>query len=217
MWNGMRAAWREVPAIVSALTTAVIIPLLTHRWRWLAVLPAALLGWVFYFFRDPARTPASLLPNLVIAPADGRVTDIELVDEPLFFQGQARRVSVFMSVFDVHVQHSPYSGQVCLVHYQPGDFVPAYLKDTHSNESNLIGIETPRGLLAIKQIAGVLARRIVCRVQPGDTLVTGQRLGLIKFGSRVDLFLPPTGEVLVIVGQQVYGGQTVLARWTETQ
>jgi phosphatidylserine decarboxylase len=217
MWNGMRAAWREVPAIVSALTTAVIVPLLTRRWRWLAVLPAVLLGWVFYFFRDPERTPELLAPDLVIAPADGRVTDIELVNEPLFFQGQARRVSVFMSVFDVHVQRSPYTGQVRLVHYQPGDFAPAYLKDTHSNESNLIGLETPRGPLAIKQIAGVLARRIVCRVQPGDTLVTGQRLGLIKFGSRVDLFLPLTAAVLVTVGQQVYGGQTVLARWTEAQ
>jgi phosphatidylserine decarboxylase len=171
---------------------------------------------VFYFVRDPERTPASLAPDVVIAPADGRVTDIEWVDEPLFFEGQARRVSVFMSVFDVHVQRTPYPGQVRLVHYQPGDFAPAYLKDTHSNESNLIGLATPRGPLAIKQIAGVLARRIVCRVKPGDTLVTGQRLGLIKFGSRVDLFLPPNVAVLVTIGQQIYGGHTVLARWTET-
>jgi phosphatidylserine decarboxylase len=214
MWSGVPAAWREVPLIVTGLTAACVASLLT-RWRWLAALPLVVLGWVFYFFRDPQRTPAAISLDYVIAPADGRVTDIELVDEPFFFEGQAQRVSVFMSVLDVHVQHSPYTGQVTLVRYQPGDFAPAYLKDTHSNESNLIGLTTSRGPLAIKQIAGVLARRIVCRVAAGDKVITGQRLGLIKFGSRVDLYLPPDVEVLVSFGQQVYGGETIMARWAD--
>ena len=212
MWSGVPAAWREVPLIVTGLAAACMASLLT-RWRWLVMLPLVGLGWVFYFFRDPQRAPATSSPDYVIAPADGRVTDIELVNEPLFFEGQARRVSVFMSVLDVHVQHSPYTGLVALVHYQPGDFAPAYRQDTHGNESNLIGLTTSRGPLAIKQIAGVLARRIVCRVAAGDKVVTGQRLGLIKFGSRVDLYLPPDVEVLVSLGQQVYGGETIMARW----
>ena len=210
--SGIFAAWREVPAIVLGLIFAVPLAFLT-RWRWLALIPAVLLGWVFYFFRDPERVPASLISEFIIAPADGKVTDIELVDEPLYIQGQARRISVFMTIFDVHVQHSPFDGKVQFLHYQPGSFAPAFLEDTNSNESNLIGMETPRGRIAIKQIAGILARRIVCWVEPGDNVVKGQKLGLIRFGSRVDLFLPPEVEVLVTEGQQVAAGQTLMARW----
>jgi phosphatidylserine decarboxylase len=212
MLSGILAAWREVPAIVLGLTGTIPLTLLTRK-RWLALLPVVLLGWVFYFFRDPERIPAATSSDSIIAPADGRVTDIELVDEPHFIQGTARRISVFMSIFDVHVQHSPYNGQVRFLRYQTGGFAPAFLEDTNSNESNLIGLKTTRGPIAIKQIAGILARRIVCRVDIGDELVTGQRLGLIRFGSRVDLLLPPEVEVLVAVGQQVYGGQTIMARW----
>jgi phosphatidylserine decarboxylase len=212
MFSGIFAAWREVPVIVLGLTGTIFLTLLTRR-RWLVLIPAVLLGWVFYFFRDPERIPATASPDFIIAPADGKVTDIELVDEPDYIQGQAWRVSVFMTIFDVHVQHSPYSGEVQFLHYQPGSFAPAFLEDTHSNESNLIGLETPHGRIAIKQIAGILARRIVCWTNIGDEVVTGQRLGLIRFGSRVDLLLPPDAEVLVAVGQQVYGGQTIMARW----
>jgi phosphatidylserine decarboxylase len=98
--------------------------------------------------------------------------------------------------------------------YQPGSFAPAFLKDTQDNESNLIGFSTPQGPIAVKQIAGILARRIVCWVNLEDEVSKGKHLGLIKFGSRVDLFLPPEVDVLVHVGQQVYGGQTIVARWT---
>jgi phosphatidylserine decarboxylase len=210
--SGIFAAWREVPAIVMSLIFAIPLACLT-RWRWLALLPAVLLGWVFYFFRDPERVPASPAAEFIIAPADGKITDIDLVDEHLYIRGQARRISVFMTIFDVHVQRSPYNGQVQFLHYQPGSFTPAFLEDTTSNESNLIGLETPYGRLAVKQIAGILARRIVCWVEPGDDVVKGQRLGLIRFGSRVDLFLPPEVEVLVTRGQQVAAGQTLLARW----
>lgn len=212
MFSGILAAWREVPAIVLGLTGTMLLTLMSRR-RWLALFSALLLGWIFYFFRDPERIPISAAPEFIIAPADGRVTDIDLVEEPHFIQGRARRVTVFMSIFDVHVQHSPYSGVVASVYYQPGSFAPAFLKDTHDNESNLIGLETPHGRIAVKQIAGILARRIVCWVESGDEVITGQRLGLIRFGSRVDLLLPPAAKVLVSVGQQVYGGQTIVARW----
>jgi phosphatidylserine decarboxylase len=212
MMSGIFAAWREVPAIVISLL--LVIPLLfLTRWRWLVLLPTILLGWVFYFFRDPERIPAVTAAEFILAPADGKVTAIDLVDEPLYLQGPARRISVFMSIFDVHVQRSPYEGQVQFLYYQPGSFAPAFLKDTRSNESNLIGVETPLGRIAVKQIAGILARRIICWVEPGDPVVKGERLGLIRFGSRVDLFLPPEVEVLVSEGQRVTAGQTLLARW----
>jgi phosphatidylserine decarboxylase len=210
--SGILAAWREVPLIVLGLIGTILLTLLARK-RWLALCVTLLLGWVFYFFRDPARVPALSAPEFIIAPADGRVTDIDLVEEPHFIQGQARRVTVFMTIFDVHVQHSPYSGAVAFVYYQPGSFAPAFLEETQDNESNLIGLKTPHGRIAIKQIAGILARRIVCWVDIGDEVVTGQRLGLIRFGSRVDLLLPPEATVLVGVGQKVRGGQTIVARW----
>jgi phosphatidylserine decarboxylase len=211
MVYGFLAAWREVKEIIMGLLAVMALGGLTRR-VWLAGAAAGLLAWGAYFFRDPDRTPESALPGSLVSPADGHVTHIDLVDEPHFIGGPARRVSIFLSLFDVHVQRAACPGQVEMVRYQPGDFAPAFLKDTHSNESNLIGFSTPYGPIAVKQIAGILARRIVCRVEPGQTVEQGERLGLIKFGSRVDLLLPPQTEVLAAVGQKVYGGQTVVAR-----
>lgn len=188
------------------------LALLARRLK-LALLFGGLLGWVFYFFRDPEREPASPAPDLIVAAADGKVTAIELVQEPHFFGGPARRITVFLSIIDVHVQRMPYQGQVKFLRYQAGSFAPAFLKEAEENESNLIGCLTPHGPLAIKQIAGILARRIVCWVYLDQELDKGQRLGLVKFGSRVDLFLPPEVDILVHVGQQVYGGRTIVARW----
>ena len=212
MWRGLLAAWREVRPIVTSLIGINLIALLFRK-GWLALLSSSLLGFVAYFFRDPERVPASVAPDLIVAAADGVITDIELVEEPHFFQGSARRVSVFLSLFDVHVQYCPYDGQAQLLRYIPGGFAPAFLKDTGENESNLIGLSTLRGSIAVKQIAGILARRIVCWPQVGDNLARSQRLGLIKFGSRVDLFLPPDVELFVHVGQRVAGGQTIVGRW----
>ena len=210
--SGVIAAWREVKPIVLALTGIGLLAWLVKQ-KWLTVLTTILLGWIVYFFRDPEREPASPAPEWILAPADGKVTDIERVEEPYFFKGQALRVSMFLSLFDVHVQRSPYQGTVQFLRYQSGGFAPAFLKDTHGNEYNMIGMLTPHGPMAIKQITGILARRIVCWVDLGDTLEMGERLGLIKFGSRVDLLLPPETEILVHVGQQTYGGQTIMGRW----
>jgi phosphatidylserine decarboxylase len=212
MVSGFLAAWREVKAIVLTLIGATLLALWARK-PGLTLLSTALLGWVFYFFRDPERALASPSTDLILAPADGRVMAVEQVDEPDFIQGPAQRISIFLSLFDVHVQRSPCAGVVQFMRYQSGDFVPAFLKEAHRNEANLIGLKTPYGPLVVKQIAGILARRIVCWATLGDELSPGQRLGLIKFGSRVDLFLPPTVEVQVHVGQQVYGGQTVVAKW----
>ena len=210
--SGVIAAWREVKPIVLALTGVSLLAWLVKQ-KWLALLMTILLGWVVYFFRDPERTPVSSAPEWILAPADGKVTDIELVEEPYFFKGPALRVSMFLSLFDVHVQRSPYQGTVKFLRYQSGSFAPAFLKDTGDNEYNMIGMSTPHGPMAIKQITGILARRIVCWVDLDDSLKTGERLGLIKFGSRVDLLLPPETEILVHVGQQTYGGQTIVGRW----
>lgn len=214
MFSGCLAAWREVKAIVLSLMGLTLLALWAQK-RWLVWLLAGLLGWIFYFFRDPERTPVSTAPEFIFAPADGRVMAIELVDEPYFFKGPARCISIFLSLFDVHLQRSPCEGQVQYLRYQTGGFAPAFLKNARCNESNLIGLRTPQGPVAVKQIAGILARRIVCWTDPGETLAAGQRLGLIKFGSRVDLLLPPAVEVLVAVGQQVYGGQTIVAKWND--
>lgn len=211
--SGIAAAWREVRAIVLGLIGVSGLAWLLKQRR-LTVAAAGLLGWVFYFFRDPERTPAAAGPDWILSPADGKITHIELVEEPHFIAGQARRISIFLSLFDVHVQRSPYHGMVEFLCYESGGFTPAFLKDTHDNESNFIGLQTPRGPVGVKQIVGILARRIVCWPKLGDRLETGQRLGLIKFGSRVDLFLPPDVEVVAHLGQQVYGGQSVLARWS---
>ena len=212
MVNACVTAWREVKAIVLGLG-AVLVLGIGLRNPWLALFAALLLGWVIYFFRNPERMPDSTSAGAILAPADGRVTAIERVDEPHYLQGPAWRISIFLSLFDVHVQRSPCAGTVRLLRYRPGSFVPANSRQAHLNESNLIGLESQHGPVAVIQIAGILARRIVCWLSLGDTLARGQRLGLIRFGSRVDLLLPIEAQVLVQVGQQVYGGQTLVAQW----
>jgi len=213
--TGFSAAWREVKQIVIGLASLIALTWLLNK-RWLMWGLLGLLGWVFYFFRDPERDPASEADDLLVAPADGRITEIVQVKEPLFFDTPVQRITIFLSLFDVHVQRIPYTGVVKKISYQPGKFTPAFLKHADENEANFIGLETKHGPLAIKQMTGILARRIECWVDPDEQLQRGQRVGLIKFGSRVDIFLPPEAELLVHVGQQVYGGKTIIGRWLTT-
>jgi phosphatidylserine decarboxylase len=192
---------------------------------WVFVLPlagatvlSALLGWwgvtgvglvltagVALFFRDPERIiPQS--PETIVSPADGRI--MEIVSE----NTQTRRISIFLSVWDVHINRAPYGGVVRSIVYTPGKFLAAYRPEASMvNEANTVTIADHGREFIVKQIAGVLARRIVCRVRPGDTLEKGQRYGLIRFGSRTDLLLPATAEIAVRVGDVVRGGETVLA------
>ena len=192
---------------------------------WLFVLPlagatvlSALVGWwgvtgvglvltvgVALFFRDPERSIPQI-PETIVSPADGRV--MEIVPE----NAQTRRISIFLSLWDVHINRAPYGGVVQSVVYTPGKFLAAYRQEASwVNEANTITIADHGREFMVKQIAGILARRIVCRVQPGDTLAKGQRYGLIRFGSRTDLLLPATAEIAVQVGDVVRGGETILA------
>ena len=160
---------------------------------------------VALFFRDPERIIPQT-PGTIVSPADGRVMEIVAED------AQTRRISIFLSVWDVHINRAPYGGTVRTVVYTPGKFLAAYRQDASLvNEANTVTIEDHGKIFIVKQIAGVLARRIVCRVRPGDVLEKGQRFGLIRFGSRTDLLLPAAAEIVVQVGDVVRGGETVLA------
>ncbi|MFT3732085.1 MAG: phosphatidylserine decarboxylase [Hyphomicrobium sp.] len=176
---------------------------------------AGVTAWVIYFFRDPLRvTP--LRPGLVVSAADGKISGIDKVVPPaeLGMGPQERvRISTFLSVFDVHINRAPVAGRIVRSLYIPGKFLNAALdKASEDNERRVIVIETPTdGDIGVVQIAGLVARRIVTFSQIGDTLGVGQRFGLIRFGSRVDIYLPPGKTALVSVGQRAVAGETVFA------
>ena len=191
-----------LPFIVP-LAAATVVSLLLG-WALAAGTGVALTAAAACFFRDPERAVPQTL-GAVVSPADGRVHEIETEEGH-------RCISIFLSVADVHVNRAPYAGKVTEVIYQPGRFVPAYRAEaSRENESNRLTLDSPDGVIAVKQSAGVLARRIVCRARPGDVLERGQRYGLIRFGSRTDLFLPADADVVARVGDRVRGGETILA------
>jgi phosphatidylserine decarboxylase len=173
-------------------------------WWGLTLLGVVLTACMVAFFRDPERQVPSL-PEAVVAPADGRI--MEIVEE----SGRPR-IGIFLSILDVHINRAPYGGQVRDVLRTPGKFLAAYRREASQvNAATSITLEQYGYTLVVKQIAGVLARRIVCRVKPGDVLEKGQRYGLIRFGSRTDVILPPEAEVVAKVGDVVRGGETILA------
>ncbi|MBK7688032.1 MAG: phosphatidylserine decarboxylase family protein [Elusimicrobia bacterium] len=178
--------------------------------RVVAVVGVLAAGFALYFFRDPDRD----VPRTedVLSPADGRVMEVAAIDGEGY--GAGRVIRIFLSVMDVHVQRSPVGGRVIKARYRPGKFLDA--RDPRApfvNESNALEIETPRGRVVVRQIAGLIARRILCWARPEETLAPGERFGLIRFGSQVDLYLPADVEILVGVGQRVVGGVTAVARW----
>jgi phosphatidylserine decarboxylase len=184
-------------------------------WPPLGWILAGVTAWIVYFFRDPARvTP--MRDGLVISAADGKISSIDKVRPPpeLALGPQERvRISTFLSVFDVHIQRAPVSGRIVRSIYIPGAFLNAALdKASEENERRAIVIEMPGGgEIGVVQIAGLVARRIVTFSREGDSLAAGQRYGLIRFGSRVDVFLPPGAQPLVSVGQRAIAGETVFA------
>ncbi len=165
---------------------------------------------VLFFFRDPERvTPAG--QGVVVSPADGRVIVVKDVFEPDYLKQDVRQISIFLSVFNVHVNRIPTGGMVDLVKYNPGTFhVASVDKASTDNEQTAMVISSGGNRLLVKQIAGLIARRIVCYAKPGDAVKTGERYGLIRFGSRVDIFLPKTAEVNVKVGDRVKGARDVI-------
>ena len=193
-----------VPALLALAAHAV-------GWNCLAtifLLAAAFSAW---FFRDPER-PAPP-PGFGLAPADGRIIKIEAVEENPYIEGRAMKVSIFMNILNVHVNRAPVSGSLLGQTYYPGEFFNASLyKASEKNERNALVLETAEGKVALVQIAGLVARRIVCWVREGESLERGQRFGLIRFGSRVDVYLPPDSEIMVGVGQKVMAGWSPLWR-----
>ena len=167
---------------------------------------------VLWFFRDPVRRAPSD-GSVVVAPGEGRVIEIKEMHEPSFLQATARRITIFLSVFDVHVQRAPVSGVVEHRSYKPGKFAVAWLeKASEDNEQASLGITTPNGRVLVRQIAGLIARRIVTDHAEGDRVERGQRIGIIRFGSRVDLFVPLDWELTCKVGDRARVGATALAR-----
>jgi len=205
--------------IVGAWLVALLLLVVAARsgslgWVVAALVWSLLSVWVVAFFRDPQRA-WSRGDRLVVSPADGKVVSVVEVDEPAFFSGRAQRVSIFMNVFDCHVNRYPTDGTVAYRHYNPGEFGHAGAeKASLSNEQSSIGVMTARGKVLIRQIAGLVARRIVTDHQPGEVVHQGERLGMIRFGSRVDLFLPLGTRVLVHVGDTTRVGVTVVAEWS---
>jgi phosphatidylserine decarboxylase len=189
------------------------VVLFVVHWRWAAAVLVFLGLFIFYFFRDPERViPAD--PDVVVSPADGRV--VEIVEEKLGNQ-PGRRVSIFLSVWDVHVNRAPVAGRIRRVEYRPGRFYAALRsRASTENEQNVISIAAPAGEMTFKQIAGAIARRVLCWKPEGSEVARGERIGMIRFGSRVDVWLPIESEMIARRGQQVYGGSSILAKWKST-
>jgi phosphatidylserine decarboxylase len=198
-----------IPFIAGALLPAAALAG-TRRYGWAAGF-AALGAFFAYFFRDPERDiPAG--PGLVVSPADGRVVIAGPADPRWSPPGAWQQVTIFLSPMDVHMNRTPVEGRVTRIEYRAGKFLPAYKQDANQNELNEVWIDHCGEPVVVRQIVGVLARRIVCRVAEGQQLARGERIGLMKFGSRMDVFLPERAEILVRVGRHVVAGETVLAR-----
>jgi phosphatidylserine decarboxylase len=204
--------------IVGAWAIAIVLALLAAGsasvgWWVGAALWAALAVWVVAFFRDPERRWA-IGERMIVAPADGKVVSVIDTDEPAFHRGRAVRISIFMNVFDCHVNRYPVSGTVAYRHYNVGKFGHAAAeKSSLANEQASVGVAAARGKVLIRQIAGLVARRIVTDHQVGAEVHQGERLGMIRFGSRVDLFLPAGTRSLVHTGDTTRAGVTVVAEW----
>jgi phosphatidylserine decarboxylase len=169
-----------------------------------------------WFFRDPKRTvPQEALSNdtVVIAPADGKIVQIITLDEPRLIQGRAQRISIFLSPLDVHVNRVPANGTIVFSEYKPGKFLVAMdHRASEENEQTIIGLRNSAGSLIFKQMTGVLARRIVCEAKAGDVFKAGDKFGMMKFGSRMDIIVPENAQILVQEGQRVVGGESLMCR-----
>ncbi len=216
-----RAALKLIFLPLAALLAVGLAGLLLGWPAWLAGLTVAVAilwllfaGFTLYFFRDPAaQTPAA--PGLAVSPAHGKVDAIEVLKESPCFPGPCHRLSIFLSVIDVHVQNAPVSGTIAVLLHAPGRFLSALKAESALHNENLLiqfsSTETPGETIGVRLIAGVLARRIVPFVKQGDQLRRGERLSLIQFGSRCDLYLPLDFKIKVKLGDKVVGGQTTLA------
>ena len=199
---------------LSLLAVAVVLAWATGNWAWATgslawcIAPVLLAAFFLWFFRDPRRSvPAGA--GLIVSPGDGRVTETVAIATP---EGPRQRISIFLSVFNVHVNRSPISGVLSRVHYQKGQYLNAMNPaSAERNEQNIVTVRGEGIEVTFKQIAGLLARRIVFNLKEGDSVERGQRVGVIKFGSRVDVVVPAEAELRVKVGDRVMGGSSILA------
>ncbi|NIO17770.1 MAG: phosphatidylserine decarboxylase family protein [Deltaproteobacteria bacterium] len=199
-----------IPFILAFVIAAVVVRLLIPGSKSIPVLLIFLAAFTAYFFRDPERTVPDR-PNVVISPADGKVVYVGEGEKGHYFEGPAKKVSIFMSILDVHVNRSPVSGVVREIIYNRGKFFNANSdKASLSNEQNWVIMEKSSQKIAFVQIAGLVARRIVCKIAKGQSLDMGQKVGLIMFGSRIDLYLPQSAEVTVTPGMKVRAGESVI-------
>jgi len=213
-WPLTRYGTREL--VAGSLLLAGACALALWLWPWAVVAPAALWAFLLAFFRDPERT-APEGEDAILSPADGRVADIEELREDAFLGTEAVRVGIFMSLFNVHVNRAPVSGKVVFRDYRPGKFHNAMVAQaSRENECMLVGIERADGTrVLLRQIAGVIARRIVCDCSVGTELTRGQRFGMVKFGSRLEVYVPKASgfQPAVAVGDRVRAGSSVLGRF----
>lgn len=210
------------PLIAGAVLLGVLFAsgaLLFDAWIWrtpILVFAVGVVAFTMYFFRDPDRTPPDIAMNgqAFLAPADGKIVEIVEENEPLFLQGPSTRVSIFLSPLNVHVNRVPSNGTVRYVRYVPGDYLVAWHpKASEKNERSEIGVEHESGTkIFFKQIAGAVARRIVYHLEESDTVTAGERFGIVKFGSRMDVHVPPHIEVEAEVGDRTVAGETILGR-----
>jgi phosphatidylserine decarboxylase len=200
-------------SIVVGVLLALAALWMDSRWSiipWL--LGFLVVAFTLYFFRDPKRIPPAVSDWAVLAPADGKVVVIDEIEEPLYLKSKAQRISIFLSPLNVHVNRIPIAGTIAFERYVPGDYLVAWHpKASELNERSEIGVEHASGArILFKQIAGAVARRIVYHVKVGDRVSTGERFGIVKFGSRMDVFMPLGSEVSVQLGDRVRGGQTII-------
>lgn len=212
-----RRTWFILPEAFLMLAVGILITLVIYNFFGypLALIPAIFVLFTLYFFRNPHRIIKALTQE-VVSPADGVVLCVEEVEEERFLKGSAVKVSIFLNVFNVHVNRAPIAGKVEYIHYQPGKFLPAFKGHaSHLNERNYLGIrnqDNPKLALLVVQITGFIARRIVCWVKEDDLLTQGERFGMIKFGSCTEVYLPYGSLVMVEKGQKVVGGETIIGR-----
>jgi phosphatidylserine decarboxylase len=205
---GIPVAAEGWPFILPLAAATVLLSVV--GWRNTAAVFLVLTLFVLFFFRDPERA----IPegkNIVVSPADGRVIVVKDIFEPTYLKQDVKQISIFLSVFNVHVNRSPIAGTVEVVKYNPGKFhVASADKASLDNEQTSLVIASGKDKILVKQIAGLIARRIVCYAKPGDAIKAGERYGLIRFGSRVDIFLPRDAELKVKVGDRVKGARDII-------
>lgn len=196
------------------ITAAVLLGACLWLGWWIpAALAALLLAFLLLFFRDPTRHPPTD-PLALVSPADGKVICVDEAEDPCFGLGKFRRVGIFLSVLDVHVNRSPCAALIEKTHYSAGEFLDArHLEVDLRNENQTWFLKSHRGPVLVRQIAGLIARRIVAWKKPSESVHQGERIGMIRFGSRTDLYVPLSCSIRVQVGQRVKGGETVLASW----